>query len=74
MTYIPSLVYLWTMRSMKGRDVDDMLSQGTDYPFCPDHKIDLENIWVYGQVAHARGQEVRGSDPPGASYGINFEN
>ena len=35
---------------------------------------DLENIWVYGQVAHARGQEVRGSDPPGASYGINFEN
>ena len=47
MTYIPSLVYLWTMRSMKGRDVDDMLSQGTDYPFFSDHKISK----TYGSMA-----------------------
>ena len=25
--------------SIKGRDVDDMLSQGTDYLFCSDHNI-----------------------------------
>ncbi len=45
---------------------------------------ELENTWVYGQVAHTRGQascwavstgaqEARGPDLPGASYGINFE-
>ena len=33
--------------SVKGRDVDDMLSQGTDYPFCPDHKISK----TYGSMA-----------------------
>ena len=35
---------------------------------------DLENILVYGQVAHTRGLVVRGSIPAGARYGINFEN
>ena len=34
-------------QSIKGRDVDDMLSQGTDYLVCPDHK----NSKTYGSMA-----------------------
>ena len=34
-------------QSIKGRDVDDMLSQGTDYLVCPDHK----NSKTHGSMA-----------------------